>query len=188
MWVGFAFALFKVVIEVVLYLTVEIRWNETQFLLGRAVVEEQPFTLSKGVERLQRGHKVFKWASWLSLNAYHLTQVHAFFNVVHMKPFCWKEVLAVLSLNYWNTKLVNEGLKRENWDPRRCVSTRALPILWVTGCQLAQTPVNQDGQRNQNHLRGKSYSSGTPAKFELPSVSQTFCLLLLQPHVTDNSL
>ena len=46
-------------IEVVLYLTVEIRWNETQFLLGRAVVEEQPFTLSKGVERLQM---VKKWA------------------------------------------------------------------------------------------------------------------------------
>ena len=41
-----------------IYLTVEIRWNETQFLLGRAVVEEQPFTLSKRVERLQRGHKV----------------------------------------------------------------------------------------------------------------------------------
>ena len=48
----------SVVIEVVLYLTVEIRWNETQFLLGWAVVEEQPFTLSKGVERLQRGPKV----------------------------------------------------------------------------------------------------------------------------------
>ena len=99
-----------------------------------------------------------------------------------MEPFCWKEVFTVLSLNYWNTKLVKEGLKRENWDPRRCVSTRALPILWVTGCQLAQTAVNQDGQRNQNHLRGKSYSSETPAKFEVPSVSQTFCLLLLQPH------
>ena len=40
------------------YLTVEIRWNETQFLLGRAVVEEQPFTLPKGVERLKRGHMV----------------------------------------------------------------------------------------------------------------------------------
>ena len=39
------------------YLTVEIRWNETQFLLGWAVVEEQPFTLPKGVERLQRGQK-----------------------------------------------------------------------------------------------------------------------------------
>ena len=41
----------------VLYLTVEIRWNENQFLLGWAIVEEQPFTLSKGVERLQRGEK-----------------------------------------------------------------------------------------------------------------------------------
>ena len=48
----------NVVIEEVLYLTVEIRWNETQFLLGRAVVEEQPFTLPKGVERLKRGHMV----------------------------------------------------------------------------------------------------------------------------------
>ena len=48
----------NVAIGVVLYLTVEIGWNETQFLLGRAVVEEQPFTLSKGVERLQRGQKV----------------------------------------------------------------------------------------------------------------------------------
>ena len=47
----------SVVIAVVLYLTVEVGWNETQFLLGRAVVEEQPFTLSKGVERLQRGPK-----------------------------------------------------------------------------------------------------------------------------------
>ena len=48
----------NVVIGVVLYLTVEIGWNETQFLLGRAVVEEQPFTLSKGVECLhpQRSH------------------------------------------------------------------------------------------------------------------------------------
>ena len=88
--------------------------------------------------------------------------------------------------------MVKKGLKRENWDPRRCVSTRALPILWVTGCQLAQTAVNQDGQRNQNHLRGKSYSSETPAKFEVPSVSQTFCLLLLQPYrqaiISDSSL
>ena len=42
----------------VLYLTVEIRWKENQFLLGWAIVEEQPFTLSKGVERLQRGHMV----------------------------------------------------------------------------------------------------------------------------------
>ena len=48
----------NVAIGVVLYLTVEIGWNETQFLLGGAVVEEQPFTLSKGVERLQRGPKV----------------------------------------------------------------------------------------------------------------------------------
>ena len=48
----------NVVIGIFFYLTVEIRWNETQFLLGRAVVEEQPFTLSKGVERLKRGHKV----------------------------------------------------------------------------------------------------------------------------------
>ena len=48
----------NVVIGKVLYLTVEIRWNKTEFLLGRAVVEEQPFTLSKGVERLQRGPKV----------------------------------------------------------------------------------------------------------------------------------
>ena len=42
----------NVVIEVVLYLAVEVGWNETQFLLGWAVVEEQPFTLPKGVERL----------------------------------------------------------------------------------------------------------------------------------------
>ena len=54
---GLFLPLSSVVIEVVLYLTVEIRWNETQFLLGRAVVEEQPFTLPKGVERLQRGQK-----------------------------------------------------------------------------------------------------------------------------------
>ena len=47
-----------VAIGVVLYLTVEIGWNETQFLLGGAVVKEQPFTLSKGVECLhpQRSH------------------------------------------------------------------------------------------------------------------------------------
>ena len=49
----------NVAIGVVLYLTVEIGWNETQFLLGGAVVKEQPFTLSKGVERLQM---VKKWA------------------------------------------------------------------------------------------------------------------------------
>ena len=48
----------NVVIGKFFYLTVEIRWNETQFLLGRAVVEEQPFTLSKGVECLQTGHMV----------------------------------------------------------------------------------------------------------------------------------
>ena len=48
----------NVAIGVVLYLTVKIGWNETQFLLGRAVVEEQPFTLSEGVESLHRGHKV----------------------------------------------------------------------------------------------------------------------------------
>ena len=48
----------NVAIGVVLYLTVEIGWNETQFLLGGAVVKEQPFTLSKGVECLhpQRSH------------------------------------------------------------------------------------------------------------------------------------
>ena len=55
---GLFLPLSSVVIAVVLYLTVEVGWNETQFLLGRAVVEEQPFTLSKGVERLQRGPKV----------------------------------------------------------------------------------------------------------------------------------
>ena len=54
---GLCLPLSNVVIEVVLYLTVEVGWNETQFLLGWAVVEEQPFTLSKGVERLQRGEK-----------------------------------------------------------------------------------------------------------------------------------
>ena len=48
----------NVVIGKVFYLAVEIRWDETQFLLGRAVVEEQPFTLPKGVERLKRGHMV----------------------------------------------------------------------------------------------------------------------------------
>ena len=48
----------NVVFEVVLYLTVEVGWNETQFLLGRAVVEEQPFTLSERAESLHRGHKV----------------------------------------------------------------------------------------------------------------------------------
>ena len=47
----------NVVFEVVLYLTVEVGWNEIQVLLGWAVVEEQPFTLPKGVERLQRGQK-----------------------------------------------------------------------------------------------------------------------------------
>ena len=55
---GLFLPLSNVVIEVVLYLTVEVGWNETQFLLGWAVVEEQPFTLPKGVERLKRGHMV----------------------------------------------------------------------------------------------------------------------------------
>ena len=55
---GDFFLLSNVVIGKVFYLAVEIRWDETQFLLGRAVVEEQSFTLSKGVERLQRGQKV----------------------------------------------------------------------------------------------------------------------------------
>ena len=55
---GLFLPLSSVVIAVVLYLTVEIGWNETQFLLGGAVVKEQPFTLSKGVECLhpQRSH------------------------------------------------------------------------------------------------------------------------------------
>ena len=101
---GLFLPLSNVVIEVVLYLTVEVRWNETQFLLGRAVVEEQPFTLPKGVERLKRGHMVglrryLKWTGWLSLEADHLTQLHAILNLVHMEPLWWEEVLTVLSLS-----------------------------------------------------------------------------------------
>ena len=45
-----------------------------------------------------KGGLAFKWTSWLSLEAAHLTQGHALLNVVHMEPLWWEEVLTVLSL------------------------------------------------------------------------------------------
>ena len=144
------------------------------FLAGQPFLEEQPFTLSKGVERLHRGHMVglrrfLKWTIWLCLNADHLTQVHAFFNIVHMEPFWWEEVLAILSSNGdirtgsqpQRTPFKFKSFHNKSWDPRWGVCTGAFPILWVARCQVAQTEVDQENQQTKNHLMRKNHCSNS---------------------------
>ena len=60
----------------------------------------------------------------------HLAQVHACFNIVHTEPLWWKEVLAVLSFNWWFRKI--EKIKRKTF--------KSLRLRPVNKCQHKSTP------------------------------------------------
>ena len=95
-------------------------WNSSppwQGCSGRATIR----TVQEGWAPANMSWCAKKWGRWLLLNPNYLTQVHACLNIVHMKPLWWKEVLTVLSFNWWFKKI--EKIKQKNFAKQKTAAT-----------------------------------------------------------------